>query len=134
MSKKKPLTIDEIENEFGGDFKDVKYNKVLTFLDQLIDTTIKQTLQELRMEESKLITSRRFWLVREEDVSEVSGTGVVADGVVFPGGVAVLRWRTAGVITAVYDSIESLEGIHGHDGKTKIEYVSAINQRLGEVK
>ena len=61
--------------------------------------------------------------MRTEDVSEVSGIGCVADGIVFPDGVAVLRWRTAGGSTAVYDSIKSLEMIHGHDGRTKIKYI-----------
>ena len=61
---------------------------------------------------------RVFRLVRAEDVSGISGTGTVADGVVFPDGVAVLRWRTAGGSTAVYDSVEDVERIHGHDGKT----------------
>jgi len=61
---------------------------------------------------------RVFQLVRAEDVSGISGTGTVADGVVFPDGVAVLRWRTAGGSTAVYDSVEDVERIHGHDGRT----------------
>jgi hypothetical protein len=49
--------------------------------------------------------------------------GCVADGVVFPDGVSVLRWRTAGGSTAVYDSMESVELIHGHDGRTKIKFI-----------
>jgi len=65
---------------------------------------------------------KTFYLERIKDKSEVSGTGKVAWGVVFPDGVAVLRWITAGGSTAVYDSIESLEKIHGHDGMTKIIY------------
>jgi hypothetical protein len=69
------------------------------------------------------ITGRRFWLMRTEDISQVSGTGCVADGIVFPGGVSVLRWRTAGGSTAVYDNIENLERIHGHDGKTIIKFI-----------
>lgn len=73
--------------------------------------------------EGEPITGTRFWLMREADVSGVSGVGVVADGVIFPDGITVLRWRTAGGSTAIYDSIQSVELIHGHDGKTKIEYV-----------
>jgi len=61
---------------------------------------------------------RVFRLVRSEDVSGVSGIGVVAWGAVFPDGVAVLRWRTAGGSTAVYGSVEDVERIHGHDGRT----------------
>jgi hypothetical protein len=70
----------------------------------------------------KMKKTKVFKLERTEDISDVSGVGVVADGVVFPDGVSVLRWRTAGGSTAVYDSIESLQKIHGHDGRTKIVY------------
>jgi len=67
---------------------------------------------------------RIFLLIRTEDVSGISGTGIVADGVVFPDGVAVLRWRTAGGSTAVYDSLEDIKRIHGHDGGTRISWVT----------
>lgn len=63
---------------------------------------------------------RRFELVREEDVSGVSGTGVVAEGVAFSDGVTVLRWLRAGGSTAIYNSAEHMEQIHGHDGRTVI--------------
>ena len=63
-----------------------------------------------------------FWLKRTDDISGISGIGIVADGVVFPDGTAVLRWRTAGGSTGVYNDIESVKKIHGHDGKTKIVY------------
>jgi len=65
---------------------------------------------------------KTFYLKRSEDKSEISGIGKVAWGVVFPDGVVVLRWTTAGGSTGVYDSIESLEKIHGHDGGTEIVY------------
>lgn len=66
---------------------------------------------------------KRFNLVRTEDVSQVSGLGTVAEGIVFSDGIAVLRWLTAGGSTGVYDSIEDLEKIHGHEGRTKIIYI-----------
>lgn len=77
-----------------------------------------------RIEPDCPITATRYWLVRKEDISGVSGTGVVADMVKFPDGVCVLRWRTAGGSTAVYDSYESVLSIHGHDGRTSIEEVT----------
>lgn len=89
--------------------------------------TLSKLKQEGREEFEKifcLITAKRFWLMRTEDVSGVSGTGYVADGVIFPDGTVVLRWRTAGGSTAVYESIEQLEAIHGHEGRTKIEYLN----------
>ncbi len=65
-------------------------------------------------------TYRRFYLQREEDVSGVSGTGRIAEGIVFSDGVAVVRWLSALGSTVIYDNVESVKGIHGHDGRTKI--------------
>jgi hypothetical protein len=66
---------------------------------------------------------RLFNLVRETDVSGVSGTGVVAEGVVFSDGTAVLRWLTATASTAIYASIWSLRDIHGHGGATQVVWL-----------
>lgn len=65
---------------------------------------------------------RTFNLVRDEDVSGISGTGKVAEGVVFSTGKAVLSWATQFKSVAVYDAIEELESIHGHNGRTHIEW------------
>jgi hypothetical protein len=65
---------------------------------------------------------RKFWLKRIEDISQVSGTGIVAEGIIFSDGVTVLRWLTAGGSTAIYNSIDSVKKIHGHNGRTKIVY------------
>lgn len=67
--------------------------------------------------------ARRFVLVRYEDVNTVSGVGLVADGVEFADGVCVMRWRGKQRSTTIYDNIEILEGIHGHGGKSQIEWV-----------
>jgi len=66
---------------------------------------------------------KTFQLQRDEDESGVSGTGVVAEGVVFADGTTAIRWKTATSSTAVYNSIEDLEYIHGHHGKTKIVWI-----------
>mgnify|MGYP006319141211 CR=1 FL=1 len=66
-----------------------------------------------------------FCLVRKADVSGTSGTGHVADGVQFPDGTCVLRWRTARSSTAVYSSHADLMAIHGHDGATVCEWAMA---------
>lgn len=63
-----------------------------------------------------------FVLTRIEDESGVSGTGDIAEGVVFSDGTAVLRWVSAYKSTAIYDSIDTLIAIHGHDGKTVVDY------------
>lgn len=66
---------------------------------------------------------RRFRLVRKEDVSGVSGTGVVAEGIEFSDGTAVLRWLTMGGSTGVYGGVAHLVSIHGHNGATEVEFL-----------
>ena len=65
---------------------------------------------------------RSFHLVCTEDVSGVSGIGVVAEGIQFSTGKCVLAWVTKHRSVGLYDSIEELEAIHGHDGRTSIEW------------
>jgi len=64
----------------------------------------------------------RFTLERDIDVAGVSGTGTVASGVVWHDGTCAMRWDTAYTSVAIYDSLESIAFIHGHDGKTRIEF------------
>ena len=68
---------------------------------------------------------RRFELVREEDVSGVSGTGVVAHGVQFPGGSVVLRWDSGNVPASLtmHVDIAAVIAIHGHEGRTTVEWL-----------
>jgi hypothetical protein len=63
---------------------------------------------------------RKFTLFRDIDESGVSGAGIVAEGVRFTNGKCVLNWLTKHTSLGIYDSIESLEQIHGHNGKTRI--------------
>lgn len=56
-------------------------------------------------------------------MSGVSGTGHVADGVMFPDGTCVIRWRTMFSSTAIYNNLDTLLNIHGHEGATGIEWV-----------
>ena len=59
-------------------------------------------------------------LVRDDDETGVSGTGPVAWIVEFPDGVAVTRWAVTGVRqTCVWESIDHVIQIHGHDGRTR---------------
>ena len=66
---------------------------------------------------------RRFQLQRDHDVSGISGTGIVADGVEFPDGTTVIRWRGERQSTVVWPSIEDVEAIHGHGGATRIVWI-----------
>lgn len=69
---------------------------------------------------------RRFELHRDEDVSGVSGTGIVAEGVAFSdGGPVALRWTSEWPTSVVFHDrgIESLEAVHGHNGRTRIVWL-----------
>ena len=68
---------------------------------------------------------RRFHLVRDEDVSGVSGTGTVAEGVILSSGKAVIEWLTEWPTSVVWHDrgLESVEHVHGHSGRTRIVWV-----------
>lgn len=69
---------------------------------------------------------RRFVLDRAEDETGISGTGVVAWGVLFPDGKVHTRWNapSPGVAqSCIWDSLDDLRTIHGHNGKTKIVWI-----------
>ncbi|MGW3153656.1 hypothetical protein [Streptomyces sp. NPDC001089] len=65
----------------------------------------------------------RFYLVRTQDLTGVSGTGRVAGGVIFPDGTVAMRWNTGVASTALYGSIADVETIHGHNGATVVALV-----------
>lgn len=64
-----------------------------------------------------------FYLNRIEDESGISGTGAVAQGVEFDDGTCALRWMTEHRSSAFYESVETLEKIHGHNGKTELVWM-----------
>jgi hypothetical protein len=68
---------------------------------------------------------RRFVLVRSEDVSGVSGTGEVAEGVALSSGKTVLAWTRVPSSIDIYDSVDDLLAIHGHGGRTHIRWLDA---------
>ena len=72
------------------------------------------------MKRSKI---RKFVLNRVEDKGGVSGTGIVAEGVVFSNGKCVLSWLTQHTSIAVYDDLKTLKAIHGHAGATKLKWL-----------
>lgn len=66
---------------------------------------------------------RTFYLERTEDESGVSGTGVVAVGVELPSKRCLLEWIskvTPASSLGIYDNIDDVEAVHGHDGRTKV--------------
>ncbi|MFD3407015.1 hypothetical protein ACFWUU_40405 [Kribbella sp. NPDC058693] len=66
------------------------------------------------------MTHRRFLLHRHVDVSGVSGTGPVAEGVEFSDGTATVRWLSDTPCTAVWPNLAAVLAVHGHDGKTVV--------------
>lgn len=69
------------------------------------------------------IEPKRFKLVRVEDESGVSGIGEVAYGVMFDDRTAALHWNTTTSSTTVYKDIDDVVFIHGHEGKTQLEWI-----------
>lgn len=79
---------------------------------------------------------RRFELHRDQDVSGVSGTGVVADGVQhpdpmvlefpdgsrleLPAGWCRIRWRGDYQSTVLWESVDDAMAVHGHHGSTRL--------------
>jgi hypothetical protein len=64
--------------------------------------------------------------MRLEDASGVSGCGIVAEGVIFSNGKVALEWLSNHASTSLYDSIDDVEFIHGHAGRTKIIFDDPI--------
>jgi hypothetical protein len=65
---------------------------------------------------------RRFRLNRTTDVSGISGTGRVADGVLWPDGSASIRWRGERPSVVFWASMDDAVAIHGHGGAIVIEW------------
>ena len=73
---------------------------------------------------------RRFQLRRTIDHSGVSGTGIIAEGIIFSSGAVVMSWVVppAGMTRvpkglAIYEDVPHLVAIHGHGGDTVVEYL-----------
>ena len=66
---------------------------------------------------------RRFQLDRVTDVSGVSGTGIVADGIQFHDGQVVVSWFGQHHCVSIWPAIEDVIAIHGHEGATKVVWL-----------
>jgi hypothetical protein len=75
---------------------------------------------------------RRFYLDRNTDVTGASGTGRVADGVLWPDGTVTIRWRGEHQSTVNWDNLDSAERVHGHDGATRIVYLDPAGGGSGK--
>lgn len=89
---------------------------------------VKLSCVDLYEIESEL---RRFVLVRTEDVSGVSGTGVIADGTLHASsGQATVLFRirpdSAVKVRSHYsyaDGMKDVEDVHGHGGRTRVVWI-----------
>ena len=63
---------------------------------------------------------KAFYLDREEDVSGVSGTGRVAEGIEFSNGKVVVHWPSDSPSTNHYENMKQMLKVHGHGGKLKV--------------
>ncbi|MET9262397.1 hypothetical protein [Amycolatopsis sp. NPDC004079] len=66
---------------------------------------------------------RRFALERDADVTGVSGTGRVADGVVWPDGKVTIAWRGEHASIVIWPDLKSALAVHGHDGATRAVFI-----------
>ncbi len=66
---------------------------------------------------------RRFLLIRERDLTGVSGTGIVAEGAIFSNGVSVLHWLREPQAVGMYQTISDLIAVHGHEGATQVQFI-----------
>ncbi|WP_155054545.1 hypothetical protein [Streptomyces blattellae] len=68
---------------------------------------------------------RPFVLRRDRDLSGVSGTGIIADGILFPDGQAAIHWRGKWALTTPHPSMESITDIHDHGGQGDLHVIWA---------
>ena len=66
---------------------------------------------------------RRLVLIRVEDLTGVSGTGEVAEGTVFSSGLAVIRWLREPYAMGVYQTLDDVISVHGHEGRTQLQFI-----------
>jgi hypothetical protein len=66
---------------------------------------------------------RDFILIREKDITGKSGTGIVAEGVVFTDGFAIIKWLREPYALGIYETLEALISVHGHEGNTHVEFI-----------
>ena len=66
---------------------------------------------------------RRFYLKRNADASGVSGVGKVAEGTRYSNGKVSMTWLTHLSSDTWFSSIDVLEEIHSHGGKTIVVWI-----------
>ena len=72
---------------------------------------------------TKITIGKRFVVHREVDVSGVSGTGYVAEGIQFHDGQVVVSWFGKQHIFECPKDLETWLSVHGHAGATTIQWI-----------
>lgn len=75
---------------------------------------------------------RKFYLLRHKDVNGFSGTGVVAEGVIFDDGTGAFTWLTPMKTVTTFWKMADIRKMHGHDGKTEIVIEGANKKKYDE--
>ncbi|MFJ4365104.1 hypothetical protein ACIP4S_13230 [Streptomyces chartreusis] len=76
---------------------------------------------------------RPFVLRRDRDISGVSGTGIIADGILFPDGHAAIHWRGKWALTTPHpEGMDSILAIHDHGGQGDLHVIWADHDELRE--
>ncbi len=79
--------------------------------------------------------ARPFILQRDRDISDVSGTGIIADGVLFPDGHAALHWRGKWPLTTPHpDGMDSIIAIHDHGGRGELHVIWPEEEKTRRIK
>lgn len=94
-----------------------------TFIIKYISVRVHKYGEKGKMSKEEKISFRRFKLVRYEDETGISGTGKIAEGVQFSSGKCVIAWIREIPSVTVYDTVDQILSIHGHDGKTELRWI-----------
>lgn len=70
---------------------------------------------------------RRFKLKRVVDVSGISGTGIIAEGIMFSNGRCVLQWLGLWPSIVIWASVDDMLHVNGHGGNTVIDWIDDVN-------
>jgi hypothetical protein len=66
---------------------------------------------------------RRWFLFRKRDETGMSGTGIVAWGIQWPGGMVAYKWSTSPSTIQIAQSPYDVQQIHGHDYDSEVRFL-----------
>jgi hypothetical protein len=66
---------------------------------------------------------RRFLVIRNQEVSDIPNSDVIAEGTVFSDGMSVIRWLREPCSMSVFNTVDDVLAVHGHEGKTQLQFV-----------